>query len=319
AFAAGQAKTTYDKVTTEAPEKIKQATGKVMTASNALVTAEKEFKRAEIVKSNTAHELELTKNSLKQGTDAAVKVKAALETAEAEKKNSDTDLEVAKKAASSAERPIHTIAFSPDNRTFATAGDDHFIHTWSAENGAAFETYRRHTEGVAAIAFAGPDSLVSGAEDQSLIAWDLKTEWALERVIGTGDLNSPLVDRVNAVRFSPDGTLLATCGGEPSRGGEIKIWRVTDGHLIQDFPNVHSDAVFSLDFSADGKYLASGAADRFVKVIELDTGKIVKQFEGHTHHVLGVSWNRNERTLASAGADNVVKIWDFVKGEKTKK
>jgi WD40 repeat protein len=34
--------------------------------------------------------------------------------------------------------------------------------------------------------------------------------------------------------------------------------------------------------------------------------------------VLGVSWNRNERTLASAGADNVVKIWDFVKGEKTK-
>jgi WD40 repeat protein len=76
--------------------------------------------------------------------------------------------------------------------------------------------------------------------------------------------------------------------------------------------------VFGLDFSPDGKYLASGAADKFVKVIELGTGKIVKQFEGHTHHVLGVSWNRNERTLASAGADNVVKIWDFVKGEKTK-
>ena len=52
--------------------------------------------------------------------------------------------------------------------------------------------------------------------------------------------------------------------------------------------------------------------------MELATGKVVRQFEGHTHHVLGVSWNRNERTLASAGADNVVKLWDFVTGEKKK-
>ena len=81
---------------------------------------------------------------------------------------------------------------------------------------------------------------------------------------------------------------------------------------------VRSDAVFSLAFSPDGKYLASGAADKFLKVVELATGKVVKQFEGHTHHVLGVSWNRNERTLASAGADNVVKIWDFVHGERKK-
>ncbi|PYK98188.1 MAG: hypothetical protein DME19_13495 [Verrucomicrobia bacterium] len=52
--------------------------------------------------------------------------------------------------------------------------------------------------------------------------------------------------------------------------------------------------------------------------MELATAKVVRQFEGHTHHVLGVSWNRNQRTLASAGADNVVKIWDFVNGEKKK-
>ena len=168
------------------------------------------------------------------------------------------------------------------------------------------------------VAFANDGTLASGAADRSVVIWDLKAEWKLDRIIGTGDSNSPLVDRVNAVKFSPDGKSLATGGGEPTRDGEIKLWQVDTGQLIRSFTNVHSDAVFSLDFSPDGKYLASGAADKFVKVIELDTGKIVRQFEGHTHHVLGVSWNRNERTLASAGADNVVKIWDFVKGEKTK-
>ncbi|PYJ60200.1 MAG: hypothetical protein DME24_10275 [Verrucomicrobia bacterium] len=150
------------------------------------------------------------------------------------------------------------------------------------------------------------------------MVWNLKPDWNLDRVIGTGDANSTLEDRVNVVKFSPDGKLLGTGGGAPTGGGEIKLWQVATGKLMRSFTNVHSDAVFGLDFSPDGKYLASGAADKFVKVLELATGRVVRQFEGHTHHVLGVGWNRNERTLASAGADNVVKIWDFVHGEKRK-
>jgi WD40 repeat protein len=81
---------------------------------------------------------------------------------------------------------------------------------------------------------------------------------------------------------------------------------------------VHSDSVLSLDFSPDDKYLASGAADKFARVIDLATGKVLKAFEGHTHHVLGVSWKRDGRSLATAGADNVVKVWDFTTGERKK-
>jgi WD40 repeat protein len=137
-------------------------------------------------------------------------------------------------------------------------------------------------------------------------------------VIGSGDSSSPLADRVNALRFSADGRVLATGGGEPTRGGEIKLWNVTDGTLAADLKDIHSDAVFSLDFSPDGRFLASGASDKFVRVTDLATGKVVKAFEGHTHHVLGVSWKADGRTLVSSGADNVIKVWDFVTGEKKK-
>jgi len=122
-------------------------------------------------------------------------------------------------------------------------------------------------------------------------------------------VNSPLADRVNAIHFTPDGEQLITGGGEPSRGGEIKIWRVKDGTLVRELNNVHSDSVLALDLSADGKYLASGAADRFAKVTELRTGKVLKAFEGHTHHVLGVTWKRDQRTLLTVGADNIAKVW----------
>ncbi len=37
---------------------------------------------------------------------------------------------------------------------------------------------------------------------------------------------SPLKDRVLALQFSPDGRVLASGGGEPSRGGEVLFWDV---------------------------------------------------------------------------------------------
>jgi WD40 repeat protein len=54
------------------------------------------------------------------------------------------------------------------------------------------------------------------------------------------------------------------------------------------------------------------------RVVDLSTGKLVRSFEGHTHHVLGVAWSADGRTLASAGADGVVKIWDVTTGDRKK-
>jgi WD40 repeat protein len=317
-FAAGQLKPNYDKVLAEAPEKKKQATNQVDTATKKLSEAEQELKKAERSKSITNHELDLAKQAEKRATDALAAAKTALSNAEQHQKKMETDLERSKKAAADSETVVRALAFAPDHLTLATAGDDQKIHTWNAESGAACEVFKAHSQAVSTLAFLDATSLLSGSDDQRALLWNLNPAWILDRTIGTGDAQSPLIDRVNAVRFSPEGQYLATGGGEPSRSGEIKIWQVADGKLWKEMANVHSDAVLSLDFSHDGKYLASGAADRFARITELDTGKVVKSFEGHTHHVTGVSWKRDGRTLATAGADNVVKIWDFVAGERRK-
>ena len=316
--AAAEARKNADKLSAEAKQKEKEAAEKLTSATKTVEGAEKELKKAEQTRSSAETELQLAGKAAEAAAEAVTHGKEAIEQAEDLHKETEAELGAARKAAADSDQPVRALAFSPDNLTLATAGDDGLLHLWSAENGAAFETLKGHKGAVLAVAFANNGTLASGAADRSVVIWDLKAEWQLDRTIGTGDSNSPLVDRVNAVKFSPDGKSLATGGGEPTRDGEIKLWQVDTGKLIRSYTNVHSDAVFSLDFSPDGEYLASGAADKFVKVIELGTGKLVKQFEGHTHHVLGVSWNRNERTLASAGADNVVKIWDFVKGEKAK-
>jgi WD40 repeat protein len=287
-------------------------------AGKALAAAQAELKKVEQTKSNADNELLLAIKAAQQAADATAGAQSAVDNAEADQKKRDADVPAARKAVGETEKPIRAVAFSPDNLTLATGGDDLRVHTWSAETGEAFETFKGHQGAVFGLAFASSGRLVSGAADQSAIAWDLQAGWTLERVIGSGDAVSPLADRVYALAFSPDGQKLASGGGVPSRSGEIKIWQVATGKLLQDLENVHSDTVFGLDFSPEGKYLASSAADRFVRVVDLSAGRVVKSFEGHAHHVLGVRWKRDGRTLVSAGADNVVKVWDFVTGERKK-
>jgi WD40 repeat protein len=166
-----------------------------------------------------------------------------------------------------------------------------------------------HLSLVEALAYS-PDgkTLASGAFGE-VVLWDADKGILRGRLTG-------FADRVVALDFSHDGKLLATGGGAPTADGEIKIFDVASGKLAVEIKNGHSDTVFGVCFSPDDKKLAACAADKFVKVFELPSGKFLKAFEGHTHHVLGVGWSGDGKLLASAGADNVIKIWDFDKGEQ---
>ena len=123
---------------------------------------------------------------------------------------------------------------------------------------------------------------------------------------------------VSAGLLRPDSKLFATAGGEPTDEGEIKVfetatWKQISGH--QERPFRHR--VWRL-LQPGWQDAGQRSADKFVKIWEVPSGKLVKSFEGHTHHVLDVGWMADGKLLASAGADNTVKIWDFEKGEQVR-
>jgi WD40 repeat protein len=279
--------------------------------------AEAEVTKAAAARTGSADELRLAIKAAQQASDAAAEALAAMQAAEREHKQVELEFPTLKAAAAAAEQPVRAVAFSPDGAVLATGGDDRAVHTYNAESGAAWETLRGHQAPVLSIAFAG-DAAVSGGADGAAVAWDPAPQWTLEKQLGTGDADSPLADRVAALDFSADGKLLATGGGVPSREGEALLWELAGGTLVRRFERLHSDAVLALDLSADGRFLATAAADRFVKVSDAASGRLVKAFEGHTGHVLGVAWQRTGRTLASGAADNSVRVWDLVAGEQKK-
>jgi len=220
-------------------------------------------------------------------------------------------------------KTVRAVAVSPDGKLVAASRSNQ-VFLFNPVDGKAIKALidpslttadkkpvaAAHLSLVESMAFS-PDgkTLVTGSF-QEIILWDVEK--------GTIKMKIPgFADKVVAIAYSPDGKYFVTGGGAPTEDGEIKLFDAA-GKLLLDFKSPHSDTVFGVCFSADNTKLASCGADKFVKTWEIPSGKFIKAFEGHTHHVLDVGWMPDGKQLASAGADNNIKIWDFEKGEQVK-
>jgi WD40 repeat protein len=73
----------------------------------------------------------------------------------------------------------------------------------------------------------------------------------------------------------------------------------------------HTDWVNSVAFSPDGRLLASGSADRTIKLWDVASGSLVRTLSGHTDWVTSVAFSPDGRLLASGSADKTIKLWDI--------
>jgi WD40 repeat protein/serine/threonine protein kinase len=213
---------------------------------------------------------------------------------------------------------IEALCFTKDGRSLVSVTVGGIVQRWDARSGAPQSEQRLPlateliTPAVLCDFSPGGRRLASRArEDRNLVQiWDV--ERGREEFSLKGHRHP-----VFAVRFSPDGQLLASCGCDRTSGPsaarhEAIIWDARTGQLLGRWAG--DGQVYSLAFSPDGNRLAAGCAEGRVWVLDWRQGVRLLDAAGHLGEVTAVAISPDGQQLASAGRrDHTVRLWDLRK------
>jgi WD40 repeat protein len=146
------------------------------------------------------------------------------------------------------------VAYSPDGKHLATAGQDQVVRLWDPGTLQPQAVFLGHTDTLFALRFA-PDGRTLASADRvgTLRLWDLANPQPTCRAV----LQSPRNPCVWSIAFSADSTLLAGADGTRT----VRLWKLNREGLTLRQQLDHPEEVRLLALAGDGRTLASLSVD----------------------------------------------------------
>jgi WD40 repeat protein len=199
---------------------------------------------------------------------------------------------------------LHTIAISDDGKSLATAGTGRTIHLLDLTTRQSRELAEQGGE-ITSLSFIPHTRLLAaGSTDKTVKFWDTTSG----NVIRT---SGPLAAPINAITVDPEGTTLAAGTAD----GKITLVQTASG-AAREFANDRGE-VFSLAFSPDGRWLATGGLEHAVRVRDTVTGREARTLAGAGGEVNSLAFSQDSRFLISGNGDGSMSVWDNGSGGLT--
>jgi len=205
--------------------------------------------------------------------------------------------------------PVRAVCFDATGRRLASGADDRTARVWSLDADEPPIVLSGHDRPVTGITFgADGDSVLTVSLDGTVRHWDIAAAMETRRATMT-EAAPPF----NHARFSPDGTLVATCS-QDFRDNAPRVWETSSGRLVTLLGG-HQQRAWDIAFSPDGRRLATVADDRTVRLWSADDWSCVDTLVGHEAWVTAAAFSPDGHRLVTSGGDKTIRLWDVATGD----
>ena len=202
---------------------------------------------------------------------------------------------------------VIALGFTQDGQEFSSLASDGSLLRWEARSGHAAGQPVQGPAVTAAVFGPNLASFATGSNDGvvGIWRWDATHADSIHNADSIGEPmrghgNSP----VNALAFSPDGSLLISGGWDKT----LRRWDARTGQPLGNPLEGHPQNLTALAFAPDGLRFASADLDGYLRVWDSRNGCLLAQTR-HAEGITALAFGPAGQTLVSGGFDKTLRQW----------
>ncbi|XP_055940440.1 F-box-like/WD repeat-containing protein TBL1XR1-A isoform X2 [Argiope bruennichi] len=191
------------------------------------------------------------------------------------------------------------------NFVFASCSTSHNIHVCKLGVDKPLRTFTGHTNEVNCVRWDPQGAILASCSDDAIVKiWNMKQKTSVLDLIAHNQ-------EIYSIKWSPTGPgtnnpNMNLTLASASFDSTVRLWEVERGACLYTLTK-HTEPVYSVAYSPDGKYLASGSFDKFIYIWSTQTGTLLYKYKT-TGGIFEMCWNSRGDKVGASTSDGSVSI-----------
>lgn len=184
--------------------------------------------------------------------------------------------------------PVNDVVVHPNQGEVISCDSDGNVRIWDlGENTCTHHLLPEEDVPVTSVSVASNGTLlVAGNNSGNCYVWKMINSKEVTSLYPVTRFKSH-AKYITKVLLSPDVRHLATCSADHT----ARIWNIENDFKMETVLRGHPRWVWDCAFTADSAYLVTACSDHYVRLWELQTGQVIRQYDGHDKGVISVALN----------------------------